>query len=314
MCKVSIIVPNYNHAKYLSQRLDSIFSQTYQNFEVIILDDFSTDNSLEILEQYRNHPKVKAVVFNEKNSGSPFKQWDKGINLAAGEFIWIAESDDWCEPTLLETLVNGLLVNAATVLGFVQSYLISGINSVTWISKQDELEKNVNGIEYIKSYLLYGNTIYNASMAIFKKSAYSKIGIEYRNYKFCGDWLFWVEIASQGDVFISGRILNYFRKHDEDISGKAYDTGLNFVEELQVLFNLADKKLINESELWRAVNLKHIEFRSSKKKFSFKRTLEIESLFYVDKHTRLFKFQLIWNYRKWIFKQKFQGILKRIFF
>ena len=74
MPNVSVIVPNYNHEQYLQQRIESIVNQTYQDFELILLDDFSTDNSRDILNLYRNHPKVSKIVFNEKNSGSPFKQ------------------------------------------------------------------------------------------------------------------------------------------------------------------------------------------------------------------------------------------------
>ena len=74
---VSIIVPNYNHAPFLNQRLDSIFNQTFQDFEVILLDDASTDNSLSILEDYKEKfkSKVSHLIVNEKNSGSPFKQF-----------------------------------------------------------------------------------------------------------------------------------------------------------------------------------------------------------------------------------------------
>lgn len=95
---VSIIVPNYNHSKYLNQRLDSILNQTYQDFEVILLDDVSSDNSVEILQAYSKHPKVSHLIVNEQNSGNTFKQWQKGIALAKGTFVWIAESDDFCEP------------------------------------------------------------------------------------------------------------------------------------------------------------------------------------------------------------------------
>src|SRR5690606_14670397 len=94
---VSIILPNYNHASYLPDRLNSIFNQSYQNFEVIILDDCSRDVSLEILNIYKGHPKVSHFIANEVNSGSPFKQWQKGLKLAKGDFVWIAESDDYCD-------------------------------------------------------------------------------------------------------------------------------------------------------------------------------------------------------------------------
>ena len=103
---VSVIVPNYNHARFLDERMESILGQTYQNFEVIILDDVSTDNSREVIEKYRNDPRVSQIVYNDENSGSPFKQWNKGFRLAEGELVWIAESDDSCERMMLERLVH----------------------------------------------------------------------------------------------------------------------------------------------------------------------------------------------------------------
>ena len=93
---VTIIVPNFNHADYLTQRLESIFSQTYDNFEVILLDDQSTDNSLTILSDFAaRYPEKVRTIFNEVNSGGVFRQWEKGISAAKGDLIWIAESDDW---------------------------------------------------------------------------------------------------------------------------------------------------------------------------------------------------------------------------
>ena len=197
MPQVSVIVPNYNHASFLTQRLDSIFSQTFDDYEVILLDDCSTDNSREILEQYRNHPKVSEIIYNGINSGSTYKQWKLGIDNAIGEYIWIAESDDWCEPSFLHSLIYEISSSPKIVLGYVQSYFIEENTNIAYISSQKNLYRVIEGKEFIKGNLLYGNSVYNASMAIFKKSAYLNISHEYLNYKFCGDWIFWAEIAYQ---------------------------------------------------------------------------------------------------------------------
>src|SRR6267378_5588953 len=82
---VSVIVPNYNHARYLRQRIESVLGQTYKDIEVILLDDCSTDESRAIISEYSADPRVK-VVLNEVNSGSTFKQWKKGMGLAHGEY------------------------------------------------------------------------------------------------------------------------------------------------------------------------------------------------------------------------------------
>src|SRR3954465_14421936 len=107
MPKVTVITPNYNHARYLSQRLDSILNQTFQDFELIILDDASTDNSRQVIESYASDPRVK-TIFNKVNNGSTFKQWNLGLSHARGEYIWFAESDDHADASLLEVLVDRL--------------------------------------------------------------------------------------------------------------------------------------------------------------------------------------------------------------
>src|ERR1700746_3879780 len=107
MPKVSVIVPNYNHARFLQKRIDSILNQTFQDFELILLDDCSTDVSRAILSQYANDPRVR-LEFNAMNSGSTFKQWNKGVRLARGKYVWIAESDDYADERLLQRLVDAL--------------------------------------------------------------------------------------------------------------------------------------------------------------------------------------------------------------
>src|ERR1700751_6274658 len=101
---VTIIVPNYNHARFLRKRIDSILNQTFQDFELILLDDCSTDESRSILSSYASDPRV-TIEFNEENSGSTFRQCNKGVRLARGKYVWIAESDDYADERLLERLV-----------------------------------------------------------------------------------------------------------------------------------------------------------------------------------------------------------------
>lgn len=101
--RVTVIVPNYNHGRFLRQRLDSIYNQTYRNFDVILLDDCSSDESREILKDYgTTYNGNTRLYFNDNNSGLVFGQWKKGIEMADGDLVWIAESDDFCETTFLE--------------------------------------------------------------------------------------------------------------------------------------------------------------------------------------------------------------------
>ncbi len=282
MPEVSVIIPNYNHADYLIQRIESILQQTYQDFELIILDDLSTDSSLDVIELYRQHPRVSHIVFNEINSGSTFNQWEKGIELASGKYIWIAESDDWCEPDLLQTLTDGLKNNPECVLGYAQTYVINGFNDIQKVSVHHKLTDCINGKNYIRNYLAESCTIWNASMMLFKKDSYLKVSKAFKSFKMCGDWLFYIEMAVQGDVFVSGRVLNYFRNHAKDVSGKMYSTGNNYIEELAILNALKQKQLISTERFKELLLNKYIQFRVFKNRFSQSIIEQTEKAFFYN--------------------------------
>jgi len=226
MPQVSVIVPNYNHAPYLEKRFDSIFAQTYQDFELIILDDCSTDNSRKVLEKYRNHPKVSQVFYNEQNSGSTFKQWNKGVALAKGEYIWIAESDDEAEPEFLETLVPQLEKNQNVGIAYCESLLINDkseemYSAGDWSSGFDKTHWSndfvVSGIEECSKYMILFNSIPNASAVLFRKNIFHKAGGASINMKLCGDWMTWMNMLIISDLAFSSSHLNLYRWHDKSI-------------------------------------------------------------------------------------------------
>lgn len=220
--KVSIIIPNYNHKPYLQQRLDSVLGQTFQDFEVIVLDDASTDGSQEVLKAYNNHPKVSHMVFNDVNSGSPFKQWQKGIALAHGEWIWIAESDDYCELDFLSTLLSFYESDTSCVLLYCATKHKDEISGKmyldTWASAMDEHRWNnsfINtGQDEVKRYFRYRNIIPNASGALFKKEAVLNVRLPL-GMNYCGDWQLWLQLLSYGSIGYVSKPMNYFRKHKD---------------------------------------------------------------------------------------------------
>jgi glycosyltransferase involved in cell wall biosynthesis len=241
--KVSVIIPNYNHAPYLEQRLDSVLNQTYTNFEVIILDDCSTDNSKEVIEKYRGHHKISQIVYNEQNSGSTFKQWQKGIALAQGEWIWIAESDDWCELSFLDELVGQIDDANRVDLIFCNSLRFQG-DKILGFTGLRSLLKRLDGNEYITSRMIEGNTIMNASMALFRKSSYNEIPKDWMNYRFCGDWLFWIYIMKDAKIIEYGKVLNYYRTHEQNVSNKAFVNGDNEFERIKLWNRLYELNII----------------------------------------------------------------------
>jgi glycosyltransferase involved in cell wall biosynthesis len=230
MPKVSVIIPNYNHAPYLHRRIDSVLNQTYTDFELILLDDSSTDNSKEILLSYSDNPNVSHIVINEQNGGNTFKQWEKGFQLAKGDFIWIAESDDWCELSLLENLVNPMLNNSEIVLSYCQSMLVSESNEIVYLTTNKLYGEILHGNDFVAERMLGDTKIVNAGMVIFRKSVLSKIENRYLKMQSAGDWMFWVEVALQGNVYISAKYLNYFNRHSGSVSSKAMLNGVDMTE------------------------------------------------------------------------------------
>ncbi|MGD1318965.1 glycosyltransferase family 2 protein [Chryseobacterium sp. 2R14A] len=229
MPKVSVIIPNYNHSTYLKERIDSVLNQTFQDFEVIILDDFSTDNSRSIIDIYRNHPRISHIIFNETNSGSTFKQWNKGIGLATGEWIWIAESDDVAENNFLETLINGVERDKETVLGYCQSLRMNKTGEITgsWLTQttghdtdfSDEIFSS--GENFIRKDLIKQNVIPNASAVLFKKNMAYLVNLVDEDIKYNSDWLFWMKLILNSKIYFCPLPLNYFRYHEKSVIASA---------------------------------------------------------------------------------------------
>ncbi len=227
---VSVIIPNYCHARYLNQRIDSVLAQTYQNFELIILDDCSPDDgaSRKVIEQYRENPHVSHIVYNEENSGSTFKQWDKGIKLAKGELIWIAESDDFCEPNLLEVLVNEFERDERLTLAYTLLRKADAEGRpIPYLRRTPRGVTHLDGHNYVRRYMTTCNHCANASAAVFKKSVYHDIDKGFTTYNAGGDMLFWIEIAEKGHVAIVNQRLNYFRQHQVKVTTNSSRQGVN---------------------------------------------------------------------------------------
>lgn len=136
---VSVIVPNFNHAAYLRQRLDSIVNQTLNDIEIIILDDASTDDSRNVIAEYSD-PRI-ITAYNEQQSGSPFAQWKLGLSLSSSDRVWIAESDDYCDDDFLAITQAGLSD------GIAVSYCATEIVNSEGVLQPGVLDEYLDGAE-----------------------------------------------------------------------------------------------------------------------------------------------------------------------
>jgi glycosyltransferase involved in cell wall biosynthesis len=257
MPKVSVILPNYNHAQFLIQRIESILNQTFQDFELIILDDCSPDNSKQTIEPYRNHPRVSQIVFNTQNSGSTFKQWEKGINLAKGEYIWLAESDDYCESRFLSELVTKLDEYPNAGIAYCQSRSVDQNNTPinSWIKQTNIFSPNLweksfitAGQEAITNFLIHRNIIPNASAVVFRKSAYNSTHGINTSMKLNGDWLLWISILQRNDLIFIAKELNFFRQHTNKATGTHTRNYNGLKEMIDIFIYLQSSLELNEKQ------------------------------------------------------------------
>ncbi|HEY6925279.1 MAG TPA: glycosyltransferase, partial [Steroidobacteraceae bacterium] len=224
--RVSAVVASYNHARFLQQRMDSLIAQTYPDLEIIVIDDCSPDNSVEILRHYEHHPRVKLIV-RERNGG-----WvavsNQGIELATGEFVIFANCDDACDPRMIERLVTGLQVNPTAGIAFCRSKLVDANNHVLGDDREYQNAKFrtlcatdvlIPGAQ-MGQLLLYGCVISNLSAALFRRTCFEAAGNLSCDYRACSDWDLFFRVAKRFDTAYIAAPLNLFRQHATTIRSR----------------------------------------------------------------------------------------------
>jgi glycosyltransferase involved in cell wall biosynthesis len=248
MLKVTVITPNYNHARYLPERIDSVLNQTFQDFELIILDNASTDNSREVIESYTSDPRVRAI-YNAENNGSAFRQWNLGLSHAKGEYIWFAEADDYADPSFLETLVDRLDRHPRAGLAFCQSWGVEGDGKLFDylgiryhnLSSHWNLDYVNSGHDECVNYLFWHNMIPNASAVLLRRSILERVGGPPDDMFICGDWITYINMLAHSDIAFVSAHLNYFRHHESTSRSRHAQRGIPARETQRVQRVLLDR-------------------------------------------------------------------------
>lgn len=244
--KVSVIIPNYNYAKYISKRIDSILRQTYPIYELIVLDDYSTDNSVKIIEKKIDDIKMKCpglkirFVKNKENSGKAMRQWRKGFELAEGDYIWIAEADDLSKRNFLEEAMKGF-EDPEVVLSYTESAIINGFGLMVVPNFRWSRDKEKTG-HYKRNYIKDGDkeieeimaircTIPNVSGVVLKNDKrFLKYFDEAIKFSQAGDWYFYAKVLGNGRIAYNRKSLNKFRVHSSSKTSKSKKDRVHFDE------------------------------------------------------------------------------------
>lgn len=282
--KVSVVVPNYNYGKYVKKRIDSILKQTYPIYELLVLDDASTDGSDELLKNIVLDLKLKnpemrvKFVPNKTNSGKAMAAWKKGFELAEGDYVWIAEADDLSSPKFLEEAMKGF-DDPEVVLSYAESKIINSMGimiapNFRWSRDREKTghfrQSYVNdGVKEIEEMMAIRCTIPNVSAVVFRK----KKGVRYLDYltkalKFSqvGDWYFYAKLLSQGKIAYNQKSLNKFRIHAGSKTAQSKKGKEHFQEVLEMHEMFMQEYDISEkTQKWMKEEEKRIAQRIEKK-------------------------------------------------
>lgn len=231
--KISIVVPNYNYENHLPARLASVFNQDMPVFETIVLDDKSSDNSLEVIKQIARIAgrKIKLVV-NDQNSGNVFKQWKLGLSLCRGSHVWIAEADDLAKSEFLSRSAAAFKNN--TYLSFCDSEQIDEKGCVL-AKSYDYYYKHIDQTLFSKSFVMDGrdfvsralsvrNAILNVSSVLWDRQHLSdtllSVGNQLGNYSLVGDWRLYLASLDNSNCSVAyvGESLNVHRRHATSVT------------------------------------------------------------------------------------------------
>jgi glycosyltransferase involved in cell wall biosynthesis len=226
---VSVVVTSYNHADFLTRRMDSLVGQTYPEIEILVIDDCSPDNSVEILRGYETHPKVR-LVLREKNGG-----WvtlsNLGVDLSSGEFVLFANCDDDCDPRMVERLVDSMQRNPSAGIAFCRSIMVDkddrqlgddfAIREAAFRKRcaEDTLLSRAEA----RRFLLHSCVIPNLSAALIRRECFSEVGYLSSDYRVCSDWDLFFRIAACYDIAYVAEPLNRFRQHHKTIRSVTKD-------------------------------------------------------------------------------------------
>ncbi|WP_455664384.1 glycosyltransferase [Phocaeicola sp.] len=166
MIKISVIVPIYNVDKYLSRCLDSILNQTYQDLEIILINDGSTDNSLAIMDNYSKKDK-RIILISQKNGGLSLAR-NIGLSKATGDYIAFVDGDDWIEPYMFQELALHIIQEQSDFVCFRLQFDNHLLGKQSVYGHRFGLQQ-LSGKDIIKDTLLVRNITTSAWSKIYKR-------------------------------------------------------------------------------------------------------------------------------------------------
>lgn len=257
---ISVIVPIYNAEVYLEQCLDSIKKQTYKNFEVILIDDGSTDKSQEICKKFCDSDKRFKLIC-QKNFGVSVAR-NRGIEEATGKYIFFCDSDDFCNIDIFENIMKKIGHNDLLCFGYTKTYKNTQENFIlnTTINDSKIIRNLIFESDYVRGYLW--NKIFNLKVIKDNNIKFNE------NIHFCEDLIFVSDFLNytQKVIYINeigynyrmrrnSVTINFFNKKNVSILG-AYNYLLKHCKESEICDTLKIEYLLYYYKLRKYIDIK----------------------------------------------------------
>ncbi|NEP78111.1 MAG: glycosyltransferase [Okeania sp. SIO3B3] len=246
--KVTVCLPTYNSGEFLTQAIDSVLQQTFTDFELIISDDCSNDNTPEIITSYLQKDNRIRYLRNSKNLGL-FTNWNQCLESTNGEYITIFAQDDVMLPKNLEQKVN--ILDKYQNIGLVTSSVMvvdANNNHLNWNWANYLEDKLVNGKEWVRNILGEANPIC-CPFVLMRRQVLEKVGRKFNeNYAYAADLELWLRIALVADLYFVKEILGYYRWHEGNKT-HSFDDFYQVKEHLQISSDLIDSLNLSDPEL-----------------------------------------------------------------
>lgn len=272
---VSYIIPSYNHAKYIAQAIESVLDQSYDNIELIIVDDGSSDNSKVVISMYVDNPRVK-IIFNEKNIGQS-ASINKALSLVNGRFVGFLPSDDWIHPekvSLQMKKFSEVSANVGVIYGRGCRFFEEPDGKIKYINTEYKHERG----NIAQSLILRGNFIYPIT-PLFKVECFDDFPFD-ESYVAEGESIY-MKIALKYEFDYVDEVVGYMRDHPHN-TGKMtdlmYEQNLRYLSEYFSRNDLPKEiKSLRSYRIAKLKKIKGMEYVISRGEFVKGRKLLLEA-------------------------------------
>jgi len=271
--KVSFVLPSYNYARYMQFGIGSILGQDYENIEVIIVDDASSDDTPDVARQLCERDSRVRYLRHETNVG-PVANWNTCLAEATGELVWLISADDaLASSQAVSRFVRRFQENPSVGFVFCRAQIIDqdDVPQQKWIPRKDSSFPSVEVPTLYKGQTFFGELAKSNFVPVLgtmaRRECYEKTGGFVPDLIHCGDWYNWLRFSLHWDVFYEPEAMAYYRQHTTNLSRNYADRKYPLENALLCYRHLRDYIRSNQlpPELLKAVDVAEIVFRKEKK-------------------------------------------------